>query len=57
MLNQDVKSNAVGRKSVYCKYRFFNNVRSYLRSRQRTPYIVKNYFKEKHVQYASMQTI
>ena len=57
MLNQDVKSNAVGRKSVYCKYRFFNNVRSYLRSRQRAPYIVKNYFKEKHVQYASMQTI
>ncbi len=54
ILNQDVKSNAVGRKRAYSRDQLIKNVRSYLRSRQRKPYIVKNYFKEKHVQYASM---
>ncbi len=54
ILNQDVKSNAVGRKRAYSRDQLIKNVRSYLRNRQRKPYIVKNYFKEKHVQYASM---
>ncbi|MFQ5963886.1 MAG: IS630 family transposase [Candidatus Scalinduaceae bacterium] len=54
ILNQNVKSNAVGRKRAYSRDQLIKNVRSYLRNRQRKPYIVKNYFKEKHVQYASM---
>ena len=54
ILNQDVKSNALGRKRAHSREQLFKNVRSYLRSRQRKPNIVKNYFKEKHVQYALM---
>lgn len=54
MLNQDVKSNSVGRKRAHSREQLVRSVRSYLRSRQRKPNIVKNYFKEKHVLYASM---
>jgi len=53
MLNQDVKSNAVGRRRARNQQELLTNVRSYLRSRQRQPHIVKRYFKEKHVQYAA----
>lgn len=52
MLNQDVKSNSVGRKRAENQKKLISNVRSYLRSRQRKPYIVKKYFQEKHVRYA-----
>jgi transposase len=51
-LNQDVKSNAVGKKRAHNLFELLANIRSYLFSRQRTPRIVKNYFKEMHVQYA-----
>lgn len=51
-LNQDVKSNAAGKKRSHNLMELLANVRSYLFSRQRTPGIVKNYFKEMHVQYA-----
>lgn len=54
MLNQDVKSNAVGRKRAHSLHEMLTNVRSYLWGRQRRPYIVKKYFKEKHVQYAAI---
>lgn len=54
MLNQDVKSNAVGRKRAHHQYELLSNVRGYLRSRQKQPVIVRNYFREKHVQYAAM---
>jgi transposase len=54
MLNQDVKSNAVGRNRAHHQNELLCNVRGYLRSRQRQPHIVKNYFKEEHVQYAAM---
>ncbi len=53
MLNQDVKSNAVGRKRAKHQIELLRNVRGYLRSRQRQPGIVKKYFQEKHVQYAA----
>lgn len=53
MLNQDVKSNAVGRKRAHSLNEMIANVRSFLWGRQRRPYIVKKYFKEKHVQYAA----
>lgn len=51
-LNQDIKNNAVGKKRSYNLMELLANIRSYLFSRQRTPRIVKNYFKEMHVQYA-----
>jgi len=54
MLNQDVKSNAVGRRRAKNQPELVANTRSYLRSRQRQPHIVKRYFQEEHVRYASM---
>lgn len=54
ILNQDVKSNAVGRRRAHNQNELMANVRSYLRSRQRKPNIVRNYFKEEHVRYAAM---
>ena len=53
ILNQDVKSNAVGRKRPRNQKELLTNVRGYLRSRQRQPRIVKKYFQEKHVRYAA----
>ena len=52
MLNQDVKSNAVGRRRPHTKIEMIRNVRSYLHSRQRQPELVKKYFREEHVRYA-----
>ena len=54
MLNQDVKSNAVGRRRAKNQQELVANTRSYLRSRQRQPDIVKKYFQEEHVHYAGM---
>lgn len=54
MLNQDVKSNAVRHRRAYHQNELVSNVRSYLRSRQKKPYIVRNYFNEKHVRYAAV---
>ena len=54
MLNQDVKSNAVGRRRAKNQGELIANTRSYLRSRQKQPMIVKHYFQEEHVRYAGM---
>ena len=54
MLNQDIKSNAVGRQRARKQDELVSNVRGYLYSRQRQPHIVKKYFEESHVQYAAM---
>ncbi len=54
LLNQDVKSNAVGRRRARDQRELLANTRSYLWSRQRQPHIVKRYFREKHVRYAAM---
>jgi transposase len=54
LLNQDVKSNAVGRRRARNQQELVANTRSYLWSRQRQPHIVRRYFHEKHVQYAAM---
>jgi transposase len=54
MLNQDVKSNAVGRRRAKNQHELVANTRSYLRSRQRQPELVKNYFHEEHVRYAGL---
>ena len=54
MLNHDVKSNALGRRRAKNQPELIANTRGYLRSRQRQPRIVKNYFQEEHVCYAKM---
>jgi transposase len=53
-LNHDVKSNAVGRKRPSTQHEMISNVRGYLRSTQRMPEIVRNYFRAKPVRYAAM---
>lgn len=53
LLNQDVKSNAVGRQRPRNQKEMIGQVRSYLRSTQRRPHIVRNYFREQHVTYAA----
>ena len=57
LLNQDVKSNAVGRKRAKNQKELLANTRGYLRSRQRQPHIVKRYFEEIHVCYAAVESI
>jgi transposase len=52
-LNQDVKSNAVGRQRAPDQRTMIANVRSYLRQTQRRPHIVVNYFRHKDVAYAA----
>ena len=54
MLNQDVKSNSLGRRRAHNQQELEANTRSYLRSRQRQPHIVKQYFQQEHVRYASL---
>ena len=54
ILNQDVKSNAVGRKRAHNLQEMINHIRSFLWGRQRRPEIVVKYFKEKHVCYAAL---
>jgi transposase len=52
-LNQDVKSNAVGRRRPPDAETMRKDISAYLRSRQRRPQIVMNYFKHESVRYAS----
>ena len=53
LLNQDVKSNAIGRKRTRNVKEMLVEVRRFLWSRQRRPHLVKKYFHEKHVRYAA----
>lgn len=53
MLNQDVKSNALGRRRPHNQTEMEKDVRNYLFSRQKQPQIIKNYFKEQSVKYAA----
>ena len=52
-LNQDVKTNALGRVRPVNVQEMMDNVRSYLRITQARPKMVKNYFRERHVRYAA----
>jgi transposase len=52
LLNQDVKSNALGRKRPHSQAEMLDDTRSYLRSTQRRPALVARYFDGKHVTYA-----
>ncbi len=53
LLNQDVKTNALGRQRPTHQRAMMHLVRTYLWSTQRRPDIVSNYFREKHVVYAA----
>ena len=53
-LNQDVKANAVGRTRPLDRTELTGNIRAYLRSTQAHPSLVKRYFQESHVRYASV---
>lgn len=53
LLNHDVKANAVGRQRPKSQAEMIANIRSYLRSTQRHPSVVQNFFHEKHVAYAA----
>lgn len=52
-LNQDVKSNALGRRRPATRAEMIKGVRSHLRSTQRQPAIVKSYFHAESVRYAA----
>jgi transposase len=54
LLNQDVKSNAVGRRRPADQDEMISSVRGYLRSTQKQPQIVRGYFQEENVRYAAM---
>lgn len=54
VLNQDVKSNALGRRRPHNQQELLSQIRSYLKSRQRQPKTVRKYFHEKHVRYAAI---
>lgn len=53
LLNQDTKSNAIGRRRARNQKELIKNVRGFLRRRQRQPHKVKSYFREGHVKYAA----
>lgn len=53
LLNQDVKSNAVGRKRPRDQKDLMSNTRGFLYGRQKKPGIVKKYFHGEHVRYAA----
>ena len=52
MLNQDVKSNALGRKRPATQQEMIVDLMAYLRRRQRQPEVVKRYFHAPSVRYA-----
>lgn len=52
LLNQDVKTNALGRRRPHTQDQMIGDTRSYLRSTQRKPQLVARYFQEEHVAYA-----
>lgn len=53
LLNQDVKSNAVGRQRAKNLTDLKKNVRLYLSGTQKSPEIVKSYFQKSEVRYAA----
>jgi len=53
LLNNDVKSNALGRRRPADQAEMVAGVRSYLRGTQRRPDIIIGYFQEEHVRYAA----
>jgi len=54
VLNQDVKSNALGRHRPHTQAEMIFNLHGYLRSRQRQPRVVRRYFEKENVRYAAV---
>lgn len=57
MLNQDVKTNALGKRRPTNLNELKADIRSFLRSTQRRPAKIARYFQERHVTYAATRTI
>jgi transposase len=53
LLNQDVKTNALGKSRPTSKAEMIGTVRRHLHRRQKEPHVIRNLFKEKHVRYAA----
>jgi transposase len=53
LLNQDVKTNALGKSRPANRAEMIATVRSHLHRRQKQPQVVRNLFREKHVRYAA----
>ncbi len=53
LLNQDVKTNALGKSRPTTKAEMIHGVRRHLHRRQKQPNVIQNLFHEKHVRYAA----
>ncbi len=53
LLNQDVKTNGLGKSRPANRTELMAGVRSHLRRRQKQPQVIRNLFQEKHVRYAA----
>ena len=53
MVNQDVKTNAVGRRRAHNRSQLMGHVRRYLERRRANPDLVRRYFHESSVRYAA----
>ena len=53
LLNQDVKTNAMGKSRPTNKAEMIDSIRRYLHRRQKQPHVIRNLFQEKHVRYAA----
>lgn len=53
LLNQDVKTNGLGKSRPTNRTELMGTVRSHLHRRQKQPQVIKNLFQEKHVRYAA----
>ena len=53
LLNQDVKTNGLGKSRPSNRAEMMAGVRGHLRRRQRQPQVIRHLFQEKHVRYAA----
>jgi hypothetical protein len=53
LLNQDVKTNALGENRLTSKVEMIDGVRRHLHGWQKEPHVIRNLFKGKHVRYAA----
>jgi len=53
LLNQDVKTNAMGKNRPVNKSEMVSTVRRHLHRRQKQPHVIRNLFQEKGVRYAA----
>jgi transposase len=53
LLNQDVKTNALGKSRPTNRVQMIATVRGHLHRRQKQPALIQNLFQEKHVRYAA----